>query len=90
MHTNHEHLLRANEGSYRLGLPVARLCLAYLIHGLKPVATNSEPLWGSSKNLNCCTHLNLIIYVCISYVSMRLCGSTFGLLILRYEFIQIQ
>jgi hypothetical protein len=51
MITNLGHWLRANKGSSRLGLPVARFeKLDNLIHGLKPVATNSEPLWGSSKN----------------------------------------
>jgi hypothetical protein len=51
MITNLGHWLRANKGSSRLGLPVARIeKLDNLIHGLKPVATNSKPLWGSSKN----------------------------------------
>jgi hypothetical protein len=44
MITNLGHWLRANKGSSRLGLPVARFeKLDNLIHGLKPVATNSEP-----------------------------------------------
>jgi hypothetical protein len=57
------HWLRANKGSSRLGLPAARFeKFDNLIHGLKPVATNSEPLWGSSKNakLSCtlkCVHI---------------------------------
>jgi hypothetical protein len=47
MITNLGHWLRANKGSSRLGLPVARFEKPdNLIHGLKPVATNSKPLWG--------------------------------------------
>jgi hypothetical protein len=44
------HLLRANKYSLRLGLPVAHLSLLLIPHpDFIGVATDSEPLWGSSE-----------------------------------------
>ncbi len=51
MGTNQEHRLRANKDSSRLSLLVARFNTSLVLSaGLKPEATNSEPLWGSSNN----------------------------------------
>jgi hypothetical protein len=48
------HWLRANKGSSRLGLPVARFeKLDNLIHGLKPVATAVNPSGVRLKMQNC-------------------------------------
>jgi hypothetical protein len=48
-----------------LKFPVALLCSAYLIHGLKPVATNMSPLWGWSGNIYTLFHLLPLIDLCV-------------------------